>query len=222
MPIPPTGNTRSYKGRKAVATISDHQQTPEKTGTEQIEGRVPAVEEAGTASLDKVRDILFGGQMRDLDRRFARVEERLTRETLELKDDMRKRLATLEQFARTETESLAQRNKTEHDARIEATSALRQQLHEASSTFDKKLALIDDELARARREFRQQVLEVQQQLVDEIREKTDAVLARLSRESEDLRADKADRVTLAALFTEIAMRLTHDPAVSPEQEPPRE
>ena len=43
--------------------------------------RAAAADEAGAASLDKVRDILFGGQMRDLDQRFARVEERLTRET---------------------------------------------------------------------------------------------------------------------------------------------
>ena len=32
---------------------------------------------AGGASIDKVRDILLGAQMRDSDRRFARLEERL-------------------------------------------------------------------------------------------------------------------------------------------------
>ena len=44
-------------------------------------------------NLDKVRDLLFGGQMRDFDRRFARLEERLIKETADLNDDVRKRLA---------------------------------------------------------------------------------------------------------------------------------
>src|SRR5262245_36278718 len=39
---------------------------------------------AGGASLDKVRDILFGVQMRDYERRFARLEERLLKDTSDL------------------------------------------------------------------------------------------------------------------------------------------
>ena len=53
-------------------------------------------------NIDKVRDILFGGQMRDYDRRFQKLEERLLQETSELKDDVRKRLAALEQFMKQE------------------------------------------------------------------------------------------------------------------------
>ena len=54
------------------------------------------------ASLDKVRDILFGNQMRDVERRFARLEERLLKETTDLKDDVRRRLDTLEAYMRRE------------------------------------------------------------------------------------------------------------------------
>ena len=44
---------------------------------------------AGGASIDKVRDILFGVQMRDYDKRFARLEERMLKDTSDLKDDVR-------------------------------------------------------------------------------------------------------------------------------------
>ena len=47
------------------------------------------------------------------------------------------------------------------------------------------------------------------------------MLARLRQESDDLRTDKADRTTLAALFTEMALRLTHQPAGRDDQEPHR-
>jgi hypothetical protein len=204
-----------------VAPITQQQQA---MGNDSIEQTDPpaAMDDPGAGNLDKVRDILFGGQMRDLDRRFARVEERLSTETADLKEEMRRRLATIEQFARTETETLAARIKAEHDARGEATSAASRELRETSAAFDRKVGMLDDQLARAQRELRQQILEMQQRLADEMQERIDGVLARLRQEAGDLRAGKADRATLAALFTEIAMRLTQEPPARREQEPRRD
>jgi DNA anti-recombination protein RmuC len=204
-----------------VAPITDQQQTAETHDSQQAESRSPAIADAGTANLDKVRDILFGGQMRDLDQRFARVEERLTRETASLADDVRKRLAAVEQFAGTEAEALAQRLKAEYEARTGATNELSRQLQATSGEFEKRTGLIDDQLARAQRELRQQILEVHQQLTNEISQKFDAVLAQLRQEALDLRAGKADRVTLAALFTEVAMKLTSEPSAKGDEEPRR-
>ena len=48
----------------------------------------------GGASLEKVRDLLFGVQMRDYDRKFARLEERLAKDTSDLRDEVKKRLVT--------------------------------------------------------------------------------------------------------------------------------
>ena len=60
------------------------------------------------------------------------------------------------------------------------------------------------------RDLRQQMLDVQKSLDDELRRKVEDVLGRLARESRALRADKADRATIASLLTEMAMRLTND------------
>jgi hypothetical protein len=201
-----------------VASITDQQQAAVTNDAEQSEPRTSGPDESSAGNLDRVRDILFGGQMRDLDRRFAKVEERLSKETADLKDDIRRRLAALEQFARTETETLVQRIKTEHDDRSESVAGVSRDLQATSTAFDRKIGVVDDQLARAQRELRQQILEVHQQLADELRDKMEAVLARLNREAEDLRTDKADRATIAALFTEMAMRLTHEPATRSEQE----
>jgi DNA anti-recombination protein RmuC len=194
-----------------VATIIDSQHT-DQSGSGQAQARATGTDEAGAASLDKVRDILFGGQMRDLDLRFARVEERLTRETAELAADVHKRLTSVEQYAGTEAEALAQRIKTEYEARTTATKELSRQLHDTSSEFERRSGVIEDQLSRAQRELRQQILDVQQQLSSEIRQKFDALLAELRQEAVDLRSVKADRGTLAALFTEIALKLASDPS----------
>ena len=167
-------------------------------------------QEAGAASIDKVRDILFGTQLREFDRRFARLEERLLKETNDLKEDLRSRLDALELYARKENDTLADQIKSEHDGRVEAAAGLSRELQEAAKGLERRSAALDEQLSKAQRELRQQILEQHQRLSDEIRKRADDLLAALARESRELRSDKADRTTLAALFNELAMRLTSD------------
>ena len=161
----------------------------------------------GAGNIDKVRDILFGGQMRDYERRFLRLEERLAQEVGELKDDVRKRLAALEQFMKQEAASLGDRITTEHGERTDAIRDLSREARETALAFEKKTGQLDDQIGRAQRELRQQILELQQRMSDDLRERIADVLARLTREANELRSDKTDRSTLAALLTEMAMRL---------------
>ncbi len=169
-----------------------------------------ASEDLAGGNIDKVRDILFGGQMRDYERRFARLEERLIQETSELKDDVRKRLAALEQFVRQETESLSERIRAEQEERSDATRDLAQDARTSAKAFEKKAGQLDDTISRVQRELRQQLLELHQNMNDDVRSKIDDVLGRLQQESSVLRNDKTDRATLAALLTEMAMRLTNE------------
>jgi hypothetical protein len=157
------------------------------------------IEGAGGGNLDKVRDILFGGQMREVDRRFARLEERLLKETQDLKDEVRRRLEALESYARQETESLADQFRNERTERLES-----------NRTLERRDAALDEQLTKGQRELRQQLLEQHQRLTDDLRQKVDEVLASLARETGELRADKADRATIATLLTEMAMRLTNE------------
>jgi NTP pyrophosphatase (non-canonical NTP hydrolase) len=182
--------------------------TPPPPATSAIDTRAQGDDSAG--NIDKVRDILFGGQMRDYERRFQRLEERLVQEVGELKDDVRKRLAALEQFLKQEVASLADRITTEHDERTNATKDLSREARESAMAFEKKTGQLDDQIGRVQRELRQQILELQQRMSDDLREKVDEVLARLTREANELRSDKTDRATLAALLTEMAMRLNNE------------
>ena len=173
-------------------------------------GPETAADDLGAGNIDKVRDILFGGQMRDYERRFARLEDRLLQETTEMKEDVRKRLSALEQFLRQELDSLADRIKAEHDERTDADKDLASEARDSAKAFEKKAGQLDDHIGRAQRELRQQLLELHQRMTDDLREKTDEVLARLMKEATELRNDKTDRATLASLLTEMALRLTNE------------
>jgi len=156
-------------------------------------------EPAAAASIDKVRDILFGNQVREFERRFARLEERIIKETIDLKEDVKNRVEALELYTKREMESLMDRLRAEHDERVESDASL-----------GRRITTLDEQTAKSQRELRQQILEQHQRLSDDIRKKMDEVLAALAHEAQTLRSDKADRATLAALLTEMAMRLTND------------
>lgn len=175
---------------------------------EAVQTRPQETEGASGGNLDKVRDLLFGGQMRDYDRKFARLEERLVRETGELRDEVRKRLAGLETYMKTEVESLSERLRAEQDARANGGKDLARELRETAQQIEQRVSQLDEVVARGQRELRQQLHAQHQELGDDIRQRVEDVLARLAREAHDLRTDKADRGALAALLTEMAMRLS--------------
>lgn len=195
------------EGSKPMSAPNDRPGLPT---TKQDDAARQTVDPANPQSLDKVRDILFGNQMRDVERRFARLEERLVKETADLKDDVRKRLDTLESYMRRETESLESQIKSERGDRVDAHAGLANELKEAARTLDKRATTIDEQQSRGQREIRQQMLEQHQRLNDDLRQKVEEILATLSRTAQELRTDKADRATIAALLTEVAMRLTDD------------
>jgi ABC-type transporter Mla subunit MlaD len=186
-----------------VTTSSDQETLP----------RLPQIDGADGAaggSLDKVRDLLFGGQMRDYDRKFARLEERLGKETAELREEVRRRLSALESYMKAEVESLSDRLRAEQDGRAGADKDLGRELRDSAQQFDQKVSQLDDLVARNQRDLRQQLHAQHQELVDDIRQRVEEVLSRLAHEAQELRTDKTDRKALAALLTEMAMRLNGD------------
>jgi ABC-type transporter Mla subunit MlaD len=164
-------------------------------------------DDTGGGNLDKVRDLLFGGQMRDYDRKFARLEERLGKETAELREEVRRRLSALESYMKAEVESLSERLRAEQDGRAGADKDLGRELRDSAQQFDQKVSQLDDLVARNQRDLRQQLHAQHQELVDDIRQRVEDVLGRLAHEAQELRSDKTDRKALAALLTEMAMRL---------------
>jgi DNA anti-recombination protein RmuC len=102
------------------------------------------------------------------------------------------------------------RVKTEQEDRSSAAKDLARQLDDTARAFEKKTGQLDDQMARGLRDVRQQLHDQHQQLSDDLKRQADQILERLSRESDQLKSDKTDRASLAALLTEMAMRLTDD------------
>ena len=161
-------------------------------------------------NIDKIRDILFGSQARDFDRRFSRLEERLVKEISEMRDENRKKLDTLEEYIKGEVKSLTDRLVSEQNSRVETVSVLSRDLKDLSHNLDKKVMQINEQGAKSESDLRQQMLSQSKSLTDEIQKRHNEAIASLERESSEIREDKADRTAIADIFNEMAMRLTND------------
>jgi hypothetical protein len=163
--------------------------------------------EAGGASVEKIREILFGSQIKNYDSRFSRLEDALARETAEIKDTMHRRLESLEAFFKKETESLAARLKAERDEREEVLNEISRELKTASAQLSKKILDLDSKASADRSSARQELMAESRKIFEEIRQRNDSLTALLETRVRELNHAKTDRSALAGLFVELAVRL---------------
>lgn len=109
-------------------------------------------------SLDKVRDILFGGQMRAVDTRLRGLEERLLSEHESLRADFAAQLAELKALAQKETGALDSALTTEREKRAEAIKTLTADFRETLRTLEKRHVGLEEATGIADSELRDQLL----------------------------------------------------------------
>jgi DNA repair exonuclease SbcCD ATPase subunit len=186
--------TRSKGGHHAMSADHDEKNA---TNGELREG----------ANVDKIRDILFGSNMREYEKRFARLEEKLTKSSEALREDLKKRFDSLETYVRDEIESINQRIKAEKGERSESLKELTRETRDSSKTAEKKLSQLEEQLSETQADLRSRILDQSKSLSNQIQKTKEEMEASIDHEAETLRNDKTDRAMLADLFTELSLRL---------------
>jgi hypothetical protein len=162
------------------------------------------------ASLDKVRDILFGNQLREVERKLARLEERLVRESTELRGELRSRFEALELYIRKENEGFNDRLRNEARHRQESADELGAKLEGLSKTLERRALELEEQTARINSLLQEQLLEQSKVLAGDLRRTQDEMVTALDRLARELRSEKLDRSAIAQMFLEAAMRFSQD------------
>ena len=186
--------------------MAQHVKQPVKN--EAADGANIGIDEAG--KVDRIRDILFGSQMRDYDGRFQRLEEHLSREATEVRAETQKRLDALERFIKGEVDSINSRAATEHGERCNATDKLGGELAETARNLDTKINNLSEQTAKNLGELRELLLEQSKMLSAEIKEKHDQMKAGLDHEAAQIRGAMTGREALAEMLSEVALRLKNE------------
>jgi len=191
-------------GSKSAAA-TDNQNAPGAPG-------VAGMELAGgdAAGVEKIRELLFGNQMSDYDRRFGALEDRFQQTIRDVESEAARNLAGMESTIKKQLESCVNQLREEKDLRTEADKDLERDLREHSQSLDKRLGQLSDQLAKLERDFTERLSHETQSLREEIKRRNDDTRNTIERMFTELSSVKTDRNLLAGLFVEIAKCLNQD------------
>lgn len=166
------------------------------------------VAEAG-GNVDKIREIIFGGQMRDYDRRFDKLEDRVLKDLDNLRRDHEERFVALDKLMRAELSRLGERLSKEREERLATDKAVGRDLQDAEEGLRAALSDLSDRADKEASQLREELSEQDLGLREVIRQLRDELSAALESESSRLADDKLSRSAMADLLTEVALRLNH-------------
>jgi len=175
---------------------------------EQDQSGMPA--ENADGNVEQIREILFGGQMRDYEERFASLEERLTRNVEQISQNFEKRLEQLDHFAKLEFGKFAELMEQERSAREQGREQSSRDLEEASQRAESRFAELQESLGNEANDLRQQLKDNIEELSSTIHDSEQLLSKSLAAETRKLADASVRRHDLAALLNDIAQRLKDD------------
>ena len=184
---------------------------PTVNSTQEVE-MASADDPSASGNLDKIRDILFGAQAREHDRRFAQLEQHLLREATDLRNDLKRRFDSLEIYIKKEVDALADRLAKEQEVRGASVTKLAQDLTELATALYEKARELESQSTQSQHHVLQQLTERTAELANDVRARHAETTSALNQAVHDLRSEKTDRSVLAAILMEAGKRLDNDGA----------
>jgi hypothetical protein len=169
-----------------------------------------AQEATENQSIDKIRDIIFGHQMRDYEKRFIMLEERTQQQMEALRNETVTRLEAVESFIKKEIDALSDRLKTEKSMRAQAGREISREIKDMAKKISNDIGRLEDRQNKDARETRQQLLDLTKNLSQEISNKHNEVSKALELAVKELNEDKVARSTLSEILLEVAVRTSDD------------
>ena len=169
-----------------------------------------------STDLDKVRDILFGAQMREQAERLGRMQATMVKEIAELRTQTEERLTSLETTIREELAALGTRLEREADERQADKLGLGTDIEKLGDDLGATIRTLSEQTEQSTGELSGRLSREAESLRSELARKSAEILDHTRRELEKLSSGKADRTVLSSLLTDLAARLT--PLEEPKDE----
>ena len=157
-----------------------------------------------------VRELLFGGQIKEINARFQALEDTLRNELKAMRDSINNRLGTLEDQLQAEVATL--------HAAVREESGARQTENQAVREF---IDVLDQNYQSRAEEQKAQIENVRKGAQEELHQRTQALSSHLSAnvnhltgEIQSMSEQKASRADLSDMFAEFGQKLQGLPAPS--------
>ncbi len=177
------------------------------TGQE-TKGPNGTVADPAPESIDQVRDILFGGQMRMVDARLKGLEERMLHEHAALRADFERQITDLDGSIEKELARHAERLASERTERAEDLKAVSAELKEALKGLERRHQTLEEVAGIADAELRDHLLKQGAAFSGELARTSERFSTEVDRIATALQTEKLDTAALVTGLTDLAGRLT--------------
>ena len=159
------------------------------------------------ASLEQIREILYGAQARETDEQFDQLHQRLNESLKALRTQLAKQITDLDARNKEETASLKAALRAERAERSEAVQELSGELAESVESLQQSISDLGERLDKSIAQTREILMSKLNAASGEWSNRHDELSAVVEEEFEDIRTITADRAELSDLFRELGQRI---------------
>jgi phage host-nuclease inhibitor protein Gam len=159
-------------------------------------------------SLDQVRDILFGGQMRMVDARLQGLEARMQQEQASLRAEFTRELADIDSTMKQGITQLNDQLTAERTKRAEDLKALSSDMKELVKSLERRHQGLEEAASQADAELRDHLVRQSATQSADLARTAERLSNQLEAVSTKLESEKLDTSALATGLTDFVSRLT--------------
>ena len=158
-------------------------------------------------SLEKVRDILFGAQSREIDKRFAVLENRLLQESGRLREDLTKSVEDLKMQMNQEILGLVGKLQQEQDRRVSTIQDMGQTVKTVEAQVSRRILELTEHASNRFQAMNEEMQKQKHELIEQDQEAMRRMESQFQQAVNELKIEKTDRAVLAEMLMEVALRL---------------
>ena len=159
-------------------------------------------------SLDQVRDILFGGQMRMVDSRLQGLEARMQQEQASMRAEFTRELSNLDDAMKRGVVQLNDQLSKERSKRAEDLKALSADMRELVKGLERRHQALEEAASQADADLRDHLVRQSAQQSADLARTAERLSNTLDQVSTKLQNEKLDTSAIAAGLTDFVSRLT--------------
>jgi hypothetical protein len=164
-------------------------------------------------NVDKIRDILFGQQIKDIDQRFEQLQNTINKQLDTLRDESKAHFDSLEKQIKSEMNILSEQLVQEQNTRIAAFEQNSDQFKAYATSIEKQFNEQQFENRKDHESLQKKQHEQSQQLYEVIDKNKKQHSESLSQASNTLNKAKIDKSVLSQLFSDLAIQISDTTAI---------
>lgn len=172
------------------------------------DGPIPSAPESPPESLDQVRDILFGGQMRMVDARLQGLEARLQQEQASLRAEFSRDIAEVDETMKKGIAQLTDGLAAERAKRADDLKALSADMKELVKNLERRHQSLEEAASQADAELRDHLVRQSAAQSADLARTADRLAKEFDLVATRLQSEKLDTSAIASGLTDLVSRLT--------------